>query len=108
MSLRLLIRRVELLERPQPAGQKTFDQALADFVAVDNWLAERGYADHLAAIEAGESGPEGLEALLREYAGYDRRHRAFGRVEAALDAGKLPDDADLRLLGENAGRSVGG
>ena len=51
-----------------------------------------------AALEAGESGPEGLEKLLREQAAYDPKRRAWARIEAALDAGQLPHDADLSLV----------
>jgi hypothetical protein len=108
--MRRLTHRIVRLERSQqtePPAQKTFYEALADFAALDHWLAERGYADHLAAIEAGETGPPGLEALLREYAGYDPSHRAFRRVETALEAGELPDDADVCLLAEDIGRSGG-
>jgi hypothetical protein len=68
------------------------------FVTVPTWLAEHGYADALAAVEAGETGPEGLEDLLREQAGYDEKHRAWARIEAALAAGKVPADGDLLLM----------
>ena len=62
------------------------------------WLQERGYADALAAVDVGESGPVGLESLLREQAGYEPGRRAFARIEQALAAGELPDKADLRAL----------
>ena len=80
--------------------RKTFEQALAYFEALHAWPKERGYADCLAAREADETGPEGLEELLREQAAYDPKHRAWARIEAALDAHQLPDDADLRLLND--------
>ena len=88
----LLSRRVERLEGPRLAGRKTFESALEDFFILKGWLAERGYSDHLAANEAGESGPAGLDALLQELAGYDRQQRSFARIEAALDRGNLPDE----------------
>jgi hypothetical protein len=52
----------------------------------------------MAALEAGEAGPEGLQDMLREQAAYDPKHRAFARIEATLDADTLPDDADLQLM----------
>jgi hypothetical protein len=67
-------------------------------VTLPNWLEEKGYADALEALEAGETGPEGLGDLLREQAGYDKKGRAWRRIEDALAAGQLPEDADARLL----------
>jgi len=67
-------------------------------VTIPVWLEERGFPDCLAAVEAGESGPAGLEDLVRERAGYDRKDRAWQRIEAAWHAGKLSDDADLEIL----------
>jgi hypothetical protein len=91
--------RLQRLERQHPAPrQRTFAQFMADHAALYAWLEERGYPDHLAALEAGESGPEGLEKLLREQAAYDPKRRAWARIEAALDAGQLPHDVDLRLV----------
>ena len=90
--------RLQRLERQHPAPrQRTFAQYMADHAALYAWLEERGYPDHLAALEAGESGPEGLEALLREQASCDTRRRAWERILAALDAHQLPDDEDKRL-----------
>jgi hypothetical protein len=66
-------------------------------MALRAWLKEHGYADHLAALEAGETGPEGLDDLLRKQASYDPRRRAFNRILKALAAGESPDDADMRL-----------
>jgi hypothetical protein len=97
-----LARRLDRLERSKPPRIKTYFEALEDFTVLSQWLADRGYADCLAAIEAGDSCPEGLEALLREQAGYDYVHRAFRRVEAALEAHKLPNAADVRLLNDRA------
>jgi len=79
-------------------GQKTFEEAIGDWVRLWDWLEERGHKDCLAALEAGATGPEGLEDMLREYAAYDPKHRAWARIQAAWDAGELSDDADLRLL----------
>ena len=78
--------------------QKSFYQATADFERLWAWLNERGYADCLAAQEAGETGPAGLEELLCEQAARDLRDRAWFRIEAALQAGHLPDAADLELI----------
>ena len=79
-------------------GRKTFEQALADFYTLHAWLDEHGYADCLSALEADASIPEELEEPLREQAAYDPRRRAWARIEAALDAGQLPHDVDLRLV----------
>ena len=79
-------------------GRRTFEQFMADHAVLDAWLEERGYPDHLAALEAGETGPEGLQDLLREQAAYDPKRRAWARIEAAMNAGQLPDDADIALL----------
>ena len=96
MSMRT---RLERLERQKSKeGPLTFEQAFERYCRLLTWLEERGYADALAAVEAGETGPVGLENLLREQAGYDHKHRAFARIEKALDAGELPTDADLRAL----------
>jgi hypothetical protein len=78
-------------------GQKTFYEALADWLTLDSWLKQHGYPDHLAALEAGESGPDGLQDLLRRQAAFDPKRRAWARIEAALSAGQLPDEADIRL-----------
>jgi hypothetical protein len=43
-------------------------------VTLPKWLKERGYGDARAAVEAGEQGPPGLEALLREQAERVRDH----------------------------------
>jgi hypothetical protein len=67
-------------------------------VTLPAWLAERGHADCLAALEAGESGPEGADDLVRQQAPWDAKHRAWQRVQRALDAGRRPDDADIRLM----------
>jgi hypothetical protein len=82
-------------------GRRTFEQLMADHVRSGAWLEGRGYPDHLAALEAGETGPEGLGDLLREQAAYDPGRRAWARVEAALAEGRLPDEADLP--GQRAG-----
>lgn len=96
----LLARRVQRLEGLQPVEMKTWLMALNEYLLLGEWLAERGYSDHLAAIEAGESGPDGLEALLQEFAEHDSIKRALNRIEAALDAGDLPNEEDLRHVAE--------
>ena len=80
-------------ERP-----KSFYQAMAELDRLCAWLNERGYVDCLAAQEAGETGPAGLEELLCKLAAHDYRDRAWSRIEAALHAGQLPDTADLDLI----------
>src|SRR5882762_10126600 len=94
MSIRT---RLERLERQQPK-KLSFEELVDRYYQLLAWLEERGYADALAAVEAGEAGPIGLEKLLREQAGYDHKRRAFARIEQALDAGQLPDDADLDAI----------
>jgi hypothetical protein len=80
-------------------GRRTLEQFLNDHDALSAWLGERGYPDHLAALEAGESGPEGLKDLLREQAAHDPQRRAWVRIEAALyGAGQLPCEADLQAI----------
>ena len=97
--MRSIRTRLERLEQQQPnKGRLTFEQTLERYFTLLSWLQERGYADALAAVESGESGPVGLENLLREEAGYDPTRRAFARIEQALAAGELPDAADLRAL----------
>jgi hypothetical protein len=80
-------------EQHQKTRWERVCHALDDQMALDAWLEERGYVDHLAAVEVGETGPEGLEDLLREQAGYDAKYRASARIEKALNAGELPDEA---------------
>jgi hypothetical protein len=87
-----------LATRIPPTEQRTFQQAFDDFLTLDRWLGERGYADSLAAVEADEVGPEGLTDLLHKRAEYDLRDRAWERIEQALKAHELPAEADLRLL----------
>jgi len=67
-------------------------------VTLPNWLEEEGYADALEALEAGETGPEGLGDLLQEQTGYDKKRRAWKSIEDSLETGQLPEDADTRLL----------
>jgi hypothetical protein len=99
MAIKSRLNRLEtIVAAKNEPGWKTFEEAMADWVRLWDWLDERGYKDCLAALEAGETGPEGLEELLREYAAYDPKHRAWARIEAALDAGELPDDADLEMM----------
>jgi len=96
MSIRT---RLERLERQRPnKGQLSFEEIVERYCRLLAWLDERGYADALAAVEAGEKGPVGLENLLREQARYDPKHRAMARFEQALNAGQLPDAADVDLL----------
>jgi hypothetical protein len=92
-------RRLERLERQQPKkGRWSFEQTIERHLQLFSWLKERGFADSLAAIEAGERGPVGLEDILQEQARYDPKQRAFARIESALDSRKLPDDADLQAI----------
>jgi len=99
MAIKSRLTRLEkaLAARNEP-GRKTFDEAMADHAVLDAWLEERGYPDHLAALQAGATGPEGLQDLLQDQAVYDPKRRAWARVEAALDVGELPDDADLKMM----------
>jgi hypothetical protein len=102
MVLAVRLRRLEtaLFANGEPR-RRGFEQFITDHVALSIWLEERGYPDHLAALEAGEVGPSGLTDLLHEQAAYDLRRRAGARIEAALAAGQLPDEADLRLWTNN-------
>jgi hypothetical protein len=75
-------RRLQRLENvaaaiPQPARQKSLDQVVEEFMALSRWLAERGYADALAAVEAGDVPPEDLASLLREQAENRRACKEF-------------------------------
>jgi hypothetical protein len=58
--------------------------------------------DALTFPEPGEgalhSAVIGLQDLLQQQARCDPRRRAWKRIQAALDAHQLPDDADMRLL----------
>jgi hypothetical protein len=38
---------------------------MTDHAALDAWLAERDHADHLAALEAGKTGPDGPRIDVR-------------------------------------------
>jgi hypothetical protein len=99
MAIAGRLKRLEaILARKGGPRQKTFDETLADAAALWAWLEDRGYPDCLAALEAGETGPEGLEDMLREQATYDPHRRAFARIEAALDAGRLPVEANVKLM----------
>jgi hypothetical protein len=90
--------RLERLERRlPPAGSPTFGELWALFEHLLAWLDRHGYADSLAALEAGAAPPAGLKELLHEQAAYDRKRRAWARVEAALAAGEVPADDDMRL-----------
>ena len=98
-----LARRIDRLEKMKgPSGQVTFWESVEQYDRLLTWLAERGYADCLAALEAGESGPKGLQEMLSKQAAYDPKRRAFARIEAALKAHQLPDDADVRLMADDA------
>jgi hypothetical protein len=88
MSIESRLRRLELgIGR----GHK-LRQTLEEFLALDAWLTERGYADAVADVEAGEAGPAALEYELRGRAECDRRHPAFLAVEAGLDAHRLQSE----------------
>jgi hypothetical protein len=98
MAIKGRLTRLEaILARDGGPGRRTFDRFMADHVALRAWLDDCGYPDSLAALEAGETGPAELQDLLREQATHDPHIRAWARVEAALNEGQLPDDADLRL-----------
>jgi hypothetical protein len=80
-------------------GQRTFEKFVDDHLALDRWLEEKGYADHLAAIEAAETGPAGLEDILREQAASDPARRAWARMQKFLRGeGERPSAADMDLL----------
>jgi hypothetical protein len=100
MAIKTRLNRLEaaLALKRKASGRKTFDQAFEEFLALNRWLGQRGYADALTAVEAGETGSEGLSDLLREEAAYDHIRRAWKRIEKALDSNELPADADVRLL----------
>ena len=99
MAIANRLKRLETaVARNHEPGQRTFEQFMADHLRLFAWLDERGYPDHLAALEAGETGPDGLESLLREQAAYDPKRRAWKRIEKALNAGQLPDNEDLEAL----------
>jgi hypothetical protein len=57
---------------------------MTDHADLFAWLREHGYPGHgrpqqghVAALEVGETGPAGLEDLLREYAAVDYYHEFF-------------------------------
>jgi hypothetical protein len=79
----------------RPEDQRLF---YALFV-LPHWLAERGFRDSLAVLEAGAIArvPKELRALVQEQAVRDVRHRAWGRIETALAKGELPTDADIGI-----------
>lgn len=67
-------------------------------VTLPKWLEKEGYANALEALEAGETGPEGLGELFREQAAYEEKDRAWKRIEDALAAGHC-QEIPARLLG---------
>src|SRR5262245_13957623 len=78
------LKRLEaVLAGKNPSGGRMFDQFLDDIGKLDAWREACGYPDLLAAQEAGETGPVGLEDLLEEYATYDHKHRVWARIESA-------------------------
>jgi len=101
MAFKERLRRLETAVacKIKSVGRKTLEQTLADIRRLHEWRSERGYDDCLAAVEAGETGPEGLENMLREQAAYDPKRRAWRRIEEALHAGEVPNDPDLVLVG---------
>src|SRR5262249_52408353 len=99
MSLASRLKRLETaMSGSGEPGRRTFEDFLADHARLFTWLKERGYPDHLAALEAGETGPEGLQDLLREQAAYDPKRRAWARIEPAWDRGELGDEVDYAWL----------
>jgi hypothetical protein len=108
--------RLDRLEKQTPDNEgecSAFEKLLADIGTLSDWLDERGYSDCLAALEAGESGPQGLETMLKEQASHCHMDRAFARVEKAIKPGvKLTEaeqrqlEADVALVtGRNRGKS---
>jgi hypothetical protein len=77
---------------------KTFMQVWDDSLEMDQWLAERGYADCLAAVEAGVSLPDELADTIRERASYDVGDRAWKRIMQALSSDFPLDEATQRQL----------
>ena len=71
---------------------KTFDQLLADLFALEDCIAERGFADAWATVEAGETGPPGMEQALVDAAATAYRERIFHAIEKELDANRLPSE----------------
>ena len=68
-------------------------------VALPKWLQENGYADALSAVEAGETGPPGLEEVLREQATYDASQKAWMRIDRYLCSGEPPYEGyDLEAM----------
>ncbi len=108
MPIRHRLKRLEAAAAAgRKPGQRTFEEWMEDHERLHAWLRERGFPDHLAAIEAGATCPPGLEDLLREQAAYDPMRRTWKRVEAAIKA-DLPTDADLEFLRrceQNGGRA---
>jgi len=105
MSIKSRLERLEttLDCKTESTTRSAFRRAFEGFLALNRWLGERGYADALAAVEAGETGPESLSDDLREQAEYDHKRRVYARVERVLYAGQLPNDADLRLVSHGPG-----
>jgi hypothetical protein len=106
MAIAGRLKRLEsVLAGEHESDERTFGRCLGGISELDAWRETHGYPDFLSAQEAGETGPEGLEDLLKEYATYDRRHRAWARIESSLTAGSPPDGADVRLI--DTGRQAG-
>jgi hypothetical protein len=96
MAIAGRLKRLEsVLAGKHAANDRTFGWCLGGIGELDVWRETRGYPDFLSAQEAGETGPEGLEDLLKEYAAYDRRHRAWARIESSLATGAPPEDFDV-------------
>jgi hypothetical protein len=92
MTIHRRLKRLEALlaSKNQGVVEKTYDQVMEEFVTLQLWLRERGYADALMAIEAGETGPEGLAENLRLSADNVRAQREGEDFERALAAKRIP------------------
>jgi len=97
MAIKTRLNRLEL-RLSTPHQQWSFDEEMANAQALSRWLDDQGFADCLAAIEARVRPPLRLEGFLADQAQHDPRRRAWRRVEAALDEGGLPAEADVVLV----------
>ena len=89
MNLRARIKRLENQQKTD--AEPSFAEALAIYEAMWEWLEERGYEDPDQAIAAGETGPAGLEELLREQAQVFRREKEFRAWEKRGFGDPRPD-----------------
>lgn len=108
MSIAGRLKRLETaMARPRESERpKTFEQRLADFYALEDWIAECGFADAWAAVEAGETGPPGMEQALADAASSAYRERIFRAIEKELDANRLPSEELMNTWRRLNGTSV--